>query len=128
MKTTFTLEEAVENHRKLWREIARILREEDVTEIIYKKFFYYSRHTAIKIEAMRNIYKNKYENNDIQHNCFLCEYSFVSCKKCPLYDRKGRIGCLNGRYAIFRGEICYGNYKEAADVASEIAELPIVNI
>lgn len=113
----FTLEETVENHRKLWREIARILKEEDG---------YYTVNN-IKEIAMENIFPEYV--GKISKNCFLCHYSESYCDSlCPLYKHgKYPFKCLNGLWEIFYDLIEKKSYKTAAKTALKIANLPIID-
>ena len=139
MKTTFTLEEAVENHRKLWREIARILREEDVGKLREIENIYSSSYSSsyisfiltneIKKQAMKNVFgmNNCFQN--LINECFLCEYTDYNCELCPLQEQnRYNSACLNGKFHLFTRLIFKKSYKKASDLASEIAELPIVNV
>lgn len=132
MKRDYSLEEAVDNHRKLWYEIHRILKEEsDIEEYldtVSNQTTYYPQR--IKIRAMINIFDSDYRAGDIMNDCFLCQYrreeSKGSCEFCPL-DTNESNHCLNGLYKRFIRNIERGLYGKAAEIALKIAELPIIN-
>ena len=106
-----TRQEAIENHRTLWHEIARRTREEK--RIVNKK------------EVVRT-------GEKLCRNCYLCEYSVElsrksfgnsACYFCPLCKPE-TMCCLGGLYD--RWLYCE-SYKKAAEFADQIAELPEVN-
>lgn len=106
----FTLEEAVRNHRILWKEIAKLLEEGDYSAELVKK------------KAMENKFPAELVNI-IHNNCFLCSYTDQfsgSCSLCPLQNDEAS-SCLNGLWSLFYHSNSPGK------IALEIAELPIVN-
>ena len=107
-----TRQEAIEKHRALWHEIARRTREE--------------KRNVDKSEVIQ-------EGECLKSDCYLCEYASQmsvsvnkeksACYFCPL-DKPENLHCLDGLYDKWL--FCM-SYKEAAELADQIAELPEVN-
>lgn len=126
MKRVFTLNETIENHRKMWREISRILKEGEFED------FNGPNLPRIKTEALRNAIDKDYSCNDLMHNCFLCEYvsklSYKSCCFCPLQDEDNlNQSCLNGLYDSFFQSLFLKDYELSGDIALKIANLNVIN-
>lgn len=111
-----TKEEAVDEHRRMWKWIAEetVEREELVCKEEYLKIYF--------------------PDDDIEFNCFCCEYGiqngFEQCSHCPIdWDSKcSRWQCLNyyrsdseGLFSLWEREC---DWEEAAKLAKRIAELP----
>lgn len=113
-----TLEEAVENHRKLWNEIARIIKETGIRK--------WERVDYLKTQALRNLGMP----TDIKNQCFLCEYanwdSLTKCQGCPLTPDTVNY-CLGGVFPMFVRLFGTRDSESAYAVAIEIANMPIVN-
>lgn len=134
---TFTLEGAVENHRKLWREIARILEEEPDEKYLNmpnpnEKLL--GGITILKEEVMNKLFPNFYSDlktlpyTVIKNNCFLCHFADGKCiTRCPLESQYAFNGCLNGLWNKFELYLYANNsFEKAAKTARKIAELPII--
>ena len=127
-KIKLTREEAVAWHRKMWNEIADRLERQSTTSISDMKSEFTSKHGFW-----------------IRHNCFLCQYAsdqaeldgnIWMCNYCPLtWGNESTIysyNCENGLGgAYIPGSWLYckhlankGSYKEAAEEARKIANLP----
>lgn len=62
-------DQAIAEHRKMWRWIAEEIEKRKVVLSIYDlKIYFVGKHYA---ESVRN-------------HCFLCEYTYAKCEKCPL--------------------------------------------
>lgn len=111
---------AIKKHRDFWNTYA--------TEIRLEKIIGSKLRIADKYPEFEDI-------RTCINKCYLCEYSskvrFVDanedfCTYCPLYDIHNHLdkGCLNGLYYRFTSS---DTWEEAAEFATEIANLPIVN-
>lgn len=112
MKLTF--DEAVENHRKMWRWIA--------IQTLKKK------RIVIKSE-----YIAAFNSQTILNNCFCCEYTVqfhtgLNCLYCPIewnsYERFYNCERNRDSYGIYGRWYKTKNYKEAALLAYKISKLP----
>lgn len=124
-----TLEEAVENHRKLWYEIARMVKEDiQIPEKVSGCSACY-----LKDKALKKVFPGI---NVLFGDCFLCDfdsnYLERSCAHCPLvkrdFDSKddSSFRCLDGLYDKFENTLRHKK-SDAVDIAIQIAELPIIN-
>lgn len=118
-----TVEQAVENHRKLWNGIVSELK----TNGLHGRSA-----SVIKSEVMQDLFP-ELKGKPVKHDCFLCEFVFRqdpyglnSCKKCPLVDGEPH-GCLGYRYAVFMAACVNDDIDQAIGYADEIAGLPVVN-
>lgn len=110
-----TKEEAVKRHRMMWNWIAY--------ETLRRKEF------VTKQEAVEHFGWNE---SKMRSGCWCCTYAYEDkdwgCNKCPIQWPEGRCyGLPNGifgLYDIWRAIKWTPNYKEAADLAYRIANLP----
>lgn len=138
MLNLITLEQTIENHRKLWNGIAELLETEEMIKKYYEEtkdffgcigFLYF-----IKETAYNQLFATNYDSamDHPENYCFLCEYVDSEYIECPMYDVKHPdVSCLNGKYSEFTKALytCKKNnsYEEAIIIAKEIANLPIIN-
>ena len=135
-----TKEQAIAEHRKMWNWIADRL--EDHNDPGYDIFTYKAMYM-----------KENFPDDYIQHNCFCCQYAVqennnnsLTCINCPLIwgteDNTDEFFCEQGNRDVpfediyLFGEKGYGlwnyaqyltknhDYKEAAKIARQIANLP----
>lgn len=113
-----TREQAITEHRKMWRWIAEQYENEyDIDPYQLKKIYFL---------------KNGYDDSSIRSRCFLCEYVkelYGGCKNCPLIwgiikDCMGTSDEHRGLYGKLMD--CYLNrdIEGCAKLARQIAELP----
>lgn len=137
-----TLEEAVENHRILWRGIAKAIQSEEFGCST-------NRGLHFSIETLKSIILDRlfpeYAGR-VHHNCFLCEYSLTEfnekgkaynhCEYCPLFNKNEDPNhmCLNGHFgdaamyvSLIRNDPSIIYREEAYLECLKISELPIVN-
>lgn len=114
-----TREQAITEHRKMWRWIAE--------QYIGKDDIYYMNPYRFK---QIYLYKNGYNSSLIHSCCFLCEYvkKWKNCDKCPL-DWGISKSCIgdsknDGLYKQINTYYYEENYKKCAELARQIAELP----
>ena len=103
-----TKEEAIRRHRLMWNWIAQASIQEQ--------------RCVQKVEALRHFEWNE----NIQSDCWCCEYAYDRCKFCPI-KWPGFIGVCFSPFSPFsdwRGSVLYDDYIEAAKYAYQIAELP----
>lgn len=113
-----TKEEAIANHRKMWRWIA-----DETLKQKYKvwKWDYFLTHGIKGLDMPF-------------HQCYCCEYTidkdYVDCSRCPI-DWGGEFGTCKhrdivndnkGLYVLWCDEL--DDYLKAAEMAKQIAELP----
>lgn len=115
-----TKKQAIEEHRKMWRWIA------EETE---------KRKRVVRKGEYLDLY---YPNADIECDCFCCEYGTQKmikkpCAKCPInWDSEcDKYMCFDktnfeddNLYALWTEAGDTENWKKAAEVARQIAELP----
>lgn len=111
-----TREEAISKHRKMWNWIADRIEEEKEYQDI----------GDLKIE-----YCDREGFDDIENNCFCCEYTQVNCGSCPiewhshLYEymceQKDEEDDDKGLYLLCCDE---SDWREHAKLARQIANLP----
>ena len=114
-----TKEQAIEEHRKMWRWIAE--ETEKRQKIVHKEDYF----------------KEYFPAEIIFCNCFCCEYAvrisgISECKFCPIdWDSKyNHCMCMNknfrhdGLYSLWGFATSCDDWKEAAELARQIAELP----
>lgn len=120
-----TLEKAVSLHRELWLKIEEGILKGRITC-----------SDELRIQE-RCISMELSGGEQILFDCFLCEYSyeiqkkehtFPHCRYCPLLNQK-HIGqpCLENRHERFFHSLINEDFGNAARIAHEIANLPIVN-
>lgn len=118
-------EEAIRKHRAMWNWIAEeIVNEERTMNIGVLKQKFIERQ-GDDLEEMADY-----------NNCYLCEYSGVSCKECPLvwpsdttefmceYGIISNTGLRNGLYRQCCVLDCTDDWKLQAHLACKIANLP----
>lgn len=121
----FTLEETVENHRKLWRKIAELSKDKQYIDSIVGE----PKNIVVKRDAIEDVFGGVYKPGEIIGNCFMCHYTLNRCPLCPMYNLKHLDkSCLNGRYDDFTAALYDRDLEEASRIALEIAYLPIVNV
>lgn len=115
-----TREQAITEHRKMWRWIAEQYENEcDIDPYQLKKIYFL---------------KNGYDDSSlIRNRCFLCEYVkelYGGCNNCPLIwgTIEGCMGISDEHRGLY-GQLmdCYlnpGDMKKCAKLARQIAELP----
>lgn len=114
-----TKKQAIKEHRKMWLWIAE---QTEKKKRVVRKYEYLDLY---------------YPNADIEGYCFCCEYAYqqreVMCKKCPIdWDSEcDKYMCFDktnfeddNLYALWTEAGDTGNWKEAAKLARQIAELP----
>ena len=114
-----TREQAITEHRKMWRWIAE--QYENESDI--------SPHQLKKIYLLKNGYGDSFL---ILNRCFLCEYAkelwYAECRSCPLIW--GTTDCMGNsdEHSGLYGQLidCYLNrdIEKCAQLARQIAELP----
>lgn len=121
-----TLEQAVENHRKLWHEIFNITKYESYDRLSIRP------DLEIKAVAFQRVFPDQ---GDVHGLCWLCEYAreniksfHDACEYCPLVKKENveKNGCLNGLYYEYLINVPL-NRDIAASIAEQIANLPVVN-
>ena len=111
-----TREEAISEHRKMWNWIADRIEEEKEYQ---------------DIEDLKIEYCDREGFDDIENNCFCCEYTNCVCEFCPIEweSEAGDYMCLDqykekdckGLYMLCFDEL---DWKEQAKLARKIANLP----
>lgn len=90
-----TREQAITEHRKMWKWISRQIMKD------------YKENYSIKtIVSYKNIYlENNFKNEHVRNSCFCCDYaysklSYIICSFCPLYWNAEctEIECEEGYY------------------------------
>ncbi len=101
-----TREQAIEEHRKMWRWIAE--------ETLKRK----------KKVWKENYFKEHPEYKELPISlCWCCEYADVKCLKCPLVWPNGGCTEKKEKIGLFYKWVIETNYKKAAKYARKIAEL-----
>lgn len=112
-----TREQTITEHRKMWNWIADNLES-----------------MRMNVCTLKQMYCNENEWN-LLHNCFLCDYCNQNCEECPLYwgEEVESMSCccepINDE--LYTSWIkadrlsIQGDYKEAAELARKIANLPL---
>lgn len=138
---TLTLEQAIEEHRKMWNWIADKLEDSEYMDEIYE----HSHISYIAIYQLKTIYVDKYCNEDKQlrkildenADCFACVASIMtgdedSCSGCPfVWGEEERCSQLNSPYMklkLFINDTITRTKetdKQASAYAREIANLKL---
>ena len=113
-------EEAIKKHRAMWNWIAeQIVNDEHTMDIANLKLMY----LHMKGDDKREMY--------MHNNCYLCEYTNVNCRRCPLswpsdvYDYMCEYGYFGeGLYLRCLDLSGSDEWKLQAELAYEIANLP----
>lgn len=105
-----TKQEALTKHRTMWNYIADMIeageRHDEVGEY--------------KDEALKKM-KEVYRPVSL---CYCCDY-VKSCSEClVIWGNSKWMSCLKTEYGSFKNSLKAGNYKKAASIAREIANLP----
>lgn len=127
----FTLEETIENHRKMWLWISQKIME-DAKHGIVRAIECYKRSYKINVMKTREFMRS---------DCFCCQYSHIvaknGCDSCPLYwnNSKTEVKCYRSRsyyYLLYcklgnmlKNGLCYKDAKRCATLAYKIAMLPV---
>lgn len=108
-----TKEQAIENHRRLWRHIAEKTRAE--------------KRCVYKYEAIEDIW----DDIKICSQCWCCEYAFrlnsYSCTQCPVVwgdESAATVWCMGSECGEWRDTCDNDDWEKAAEMAERIANLP----
>lgn len=108
-----TKEQALENHRRLWRHIAEKTRAE--------------KRRVNKREAFKDIWGDVW----VANGCWCCKYDAqfdsYSCTHCPVMWGNGKYDdcwCDNSEYREWRNTCKDKDWEKAAELAEKIANLP----
>lgn len=126
-----TLEQAVENHRKLWNAIAFEIKTSDPFELQAYGGSVYNLKEKIFNQTFPEV------NYYVHGFCWLCQYTkdntkrfHDKCSYCPLMkpeDIINRKECLNGLYNEFLYAFKNDEFDKSRILAEQIANLPVVN-
>ncbi len=125
MSLNLTREQAIVEHRKMWRWISRetLKRKKQVT----KKIYFEEKHIPVAERPFAGCYACEYDGT------FEFNYGETQCQNCPLEwgGNADHVMCLHtdnppqGQLQnLFGRWLAASNWKEAAELARQIAELP----
>lgn len=101
-----TREQAIAEHRKMWRWLAE-------------------NPTKRKIEYIFDeLSKRNINTGEMINQCFLCTYTGAHCESCPLDWGSATNCCDEGNASLFKKWIHARSIEEKAKLARQIAELP----
>lgn len=92
-----TREQAIEEHRKMWKWISRQIMKDYKEQCLIKN-----------IVSYKKLYiKNNFKNEYVRNSCFCCDYAYSksqydNCLFCPLYwnDENTEEDCTEGYYHL----------------------------